>query len=257
MRRATSSRRAASLREWFQFTPVMRRATPNNHFTHFPRLFQFTPVMRRATLVFVHDCHGPPVSIHARHATGDATSPKHCGVIDTFQFTPVMRRATDTRVSAYERRAFQFTPVMRRATWKVTASPFCGQGFNSRPSCDGRRADGEGEIKGLVSIHARHATGDITATRRRKPSAVSIHARHATGDRRRGSPESLSAFQFTPVMRRATTSAASGVKFECFNSRPSCDGRRERGILTRGISVSIHARHATGDTMRSRDALRP
>jgi len=54
-------------------------------------------------------------------------------------------------------------------------------------------------------------------------------------------------FQFTPVSRRATTGLRKTDISPSFNSRPSRDGRhgdRRAEIL---ISVSIHARLATGD----------
>ena len=77
-------------------------------------------------------------------------------------------------------------------------------------------------------------------------------------------------FQFTPVLRRATLFAAGNLLADSFNSRPSCDGRREydgteeaKGVfqftpvLRRAtpvlahvlvvVDVSIHARLATGD----------
>ncbi len=78
-----------------------------------------------------------------------------------FQFTPVMRRATATSALLDAAQLFQFTPVMRRATQR---------GAERVPPA-------------VVSIHARHATGDTPPIERSKA-------------RRR--------FQFTPVMRRAT-----------------------------------------------------
>ena len=229
----------------FQFTPVMRRAT------------RFGLLHVGVTRVSIHARHATgdrrrfdgrskhDVSIHARHATGDQSLIRRFAPF-LFQFTPVMRRATEERsalgalcpVSIHARHAtgdkpavdelydteFQFTPVMRRATSPQREARSPG-GFNSRPSCDGRRI-AEGLLQGLrVSIHARHATGDdwqivdtaeiqfqFTPVMRRAtqhlallidPEMVSIHARHATGD---------------AWCRRS--SSRSG-----FNSRPSCDGR--------------------------------
>ena len=144
----------------------------------------------------------------------------------TFQFTPVMRRATDRcgacrprkQVSIHARHAratgswrrsgaagaFQFTPVMRRATWP-TRSWHGALSFNSRPSCDGRPNASDGG-HGLKRFNSR-------------PSC---------DGRRRGSRFAWvdTAFQFTPVMRRATGS------------------RARHGPVS---PVSIHARHATGD----------
>ena len=100
--------------------------------------------------------------------------------------------------------------------------------FNSRPSCDGRRADlphqrhsrdvsiharratGDHPAPGAdhrarVSIHARRATGDAEKAAAEKATAVSIHARRATGDAAPTPPQiRCDAFQFTPVVRRAT-----------------------------------------------------
>ena len=102
-------------------------------------------------------------------------------------------------------------------------------GFNSRPSCDGRHVrDGFENVFAVVSIHARLATGDRTIITGLPYSVgVSIHARLATGDLIRKSvfgrfyvsiharlatgdyssvlqDIKIEAFQFTPVLRRAT-----------------------------------------------------
>ena len=76
--------------------------------------------------------------------------------------------------------------------------------FNSRPSCDGRRR---------------------TACRSVAVHLVSIHARLATGDSAALVPFLMDAFQFTPVLRRATPSPPPMPRAARFNSRPSCDGR--------------------------------
>ena len=55
------------------------------------------------------------------------------------------------------------------------------------------------------------------------------------------------AFQFTPVLRRATPGAVRNSSHTRFNSRPSCDGRRIALIAYAPWIVSIHARLATGD----------
>ena len=54
-------------------------------------------------------------------------------------------------------------------------------------------------------------------------------------------------FQFTPVLRRATSFPGLDSRRSRFNSRPSCDGRRGLGRRWRRRRVSIHARLATGD----------
>ena len=58
---------------------------------------------------------------------------------------------------------------------------------------------------------------------------VSIHARHATGDFNIFKSFIYDKFQFTPAMRRATTTKT---------NKPTLD------------IVSIHARHATGDFLQ-------
>ena len=55
-------------------------------------------------------------------------------------------------------------------------------------------------------------------------------------------------FQFTPVMRRATDRGGIASRLASFNSRPSCDGRRLADRRYCRNPVSIHARHATGDS---------
>ena len=79
---------------------------------------------------------------------------------------------------------------------------------------------------------------------------VSIHARHATGDRPAISPCALIMFQFTPVMRRATPKIHHRNKTNLFQFTPVM--RRATGNLMRLLRivfVSIHARHATGDSV--------
>ena len=54
-------------------------------------------------------------------------------------------------------------------------------------------------------------------------------------------------FQFTPVVRRATSPLPCRARLPCFNSRPSCDGRLRPADEVERMMVSIHARRATGD----------
>ena len=163
------------------------------------------------------------------------------------------------------------------------------------PSCDGRPNQEEPTMPKTVSIHARLATGDCTPRRPKssvrsfnsRPSCdgrqaahradardaeVSIHARLTTGDMRRLPQRRSATFQFTPVLRRATTRATTAQPTTSFNSRPSCDGRQLRknrrsfhqfqftpvlrratlgGALQGSLAVSIHARLATGDSLVS------
>ena len=87
-----------------------------------------------------------------------------------------------------------------------------------------------------------------------------------------GNGSAKSAFQFTPVVRRATSKYCASVQPNCFNSRPSCDGRHGGNVMMglqemfqftpvvrratvgneaamREALVSIHARRATGDSI--------
>ena len=235
--------------------------------------------MRRATRALWRVCGHPLVSIHARHATGDALPASRFSVIlrfnsrpscdgrparlaaitgisnvsiparhatgdrsdgrfarsCAFQFTPVMRRATSRRQRDGCGHQFQFTPVVRRATKKlgkytssrvsIHARRATGDrltprntpekmGFNSRPSCDGRRY--------AVSPGWRRRSFQFTPVVRR-------------ATRPRPATNSTIGFQFTPVVRRATRRLFPGVRRRSFNSRPSCDGRRDVCIAAEGV----------------------
>ena len=101
-------------------------------------------------------------------------------------------------------------------------------GFNPRPSCEGRPAQGRQATRyRTVSIHAPHARGDVRHVVARVPHPVSIHAPHARGD---GLSLNISClpflFQSTPLMRGATSACRSRTRRGCrFNPRPSCEGR--------------------------------
>ena len=162
-RRATGDRGHAVLRRIRQVSIHARHATGDRGHA----------VLRRIRQVSIHARHATgdigastmfaiiAVSIHARHATGDERACRRRRRPPGFQFTPVMRRATRTRPCRSGRRT----------------------GFNSRPSCDGRLRGGVFlSLFVFVSIHARHATGDLAHIGYSFAYIVSIHARHATGD---------------------------------------------------------------------------
>ena len=164
-----------------------------------------------------------------------------------------LRRSCGGRQTPESQQIFQFTPVLRRATCGATVLSRTQSGFNSRPSCDGRRiVRGSRDLRELVSIHARLATGDdtdITATKNPKsfnsrPSCdgrhvaavtvtfagVSIHARLATGD---SLPNHNQQFDICFNSRPSCDGRLGhvhekGGRFR-FNSRPSCDGRQRQG----------------------------
>ena len=150
--------------------------------------------------------HAMRVSIHARLATGDYR---------VQALLPRLRVSIHARLATGDLHLFR----PRHSTYCFNSRPSCdgrhptpGLGieihsFNSRPSCDGRRCVAlvAVERKG-VSIHARLATGD--PARRHGDGRlrdVSIHARLATGDLRLDILQLCDQFQFTPVLRRATS----------------------------------------------------
>ena len=211
-------------------------------------MFQFTPVMRRATLRHLRRPRVFPVSIHARHVTGDQNQPKGKEKTRCFNSRP----SCDGRPSS-----------SRRCS--------CRRGFNSRPSCDGRPAHlASSPLDGVFQFTPVVRRATLHGVRRVAGLYVSIHARRATGDGKRILyQKTVTAFQFTPVMRRATGRWARRrvregfnsrpscdgrpIKSEIphpssgFNSRPSCDGRHEDQDGLQPFHVSIHARRATDD----------
>ena len=54
-------------------------------------------------------------------------------------------------------------------------------------------------------------------------------------------------FQFTPLVRGATTILSTVLGVKCFNSRPSCEGRLVLPAVAVRHIVSIHAPRARGD----------
>ena len=145
-----------------------------------------------------------------------------------FQFTPVVRRATYEVLTDGADTPFQFTPVVRRATRKRPRRAAGTRRFNSRPSCDGRQRRRESDgLTQDVSIHARRATGDLSACGARldplrfnsRPSCDGRHRRSHLQSRR----------QVSIHARRAT-------------------GDRIDTVFSDNEKVSIHARRATGDT---------
>ena len=88
MRRATEVRARTQGRLQFQFTPVMRRATALDGHVNDASMFQFTPVMRRATIADRMSFSIDPVSIHARHATGDHGAANRTGGASCFNSRP-------------------------------------------------------------------------------------------------------------------------------------------------------------------------
>ncbi len=146
--------------------------------------FQSTPPMRGATKKFGEIFPIMRISIHAPHAGSDDTAFLLSDCFLQFQSTPPMRGATLSR-SFYKffPCGFQSTPPMRGATvWhKKRASSISN--FNPRPPCGERLTltltphgstwfqstppmrgatwlYDNGNIKGIISIHAPHAGSD-------------------------------------------------------------------------------------------------
>ena len=135
-------------------------------------------------------------------------------------------RGDKTLVMVIQTILFQFTPLMRGATGSE-ASSIRRTCFNSRPSCEGRHA-----VAGVLLL-----------------AHVSIHAPHARGDQEQQEQFLEHMFQFTPLMRGATSYAF----YEIIRKVVSIHAPHARGDLcssrfVASRSVSIHAPHARGDT---------
>ena len=165
--------------------------------------FQFTPVLRRATSRTQTESPSTARFNSRPSCDGRRRRAQVCASA-AFQFTPVLRRATTATADNIVLDKFQFTPVLRRATRSHAPYSRRTTRFNSRPSCDGRPIHSPQGAPGAVSIHARLATGDA----RSRPSATT-EAFQFTPVLRRATvrwtfPWRKSEFQFTPVLRRAT-----------------------------------------------------
>ena len=111
-------------------------------------------------------------------------------------------RGDSDKLVAIANQSFQFTPLVRGATVRDNDADR-QTGFNSRPSCEGRLWRKSSCDRHDVSIHAPHARGDV------------LHAYERVAWW----------FQFTPLMRGATSARSEPHVVSCFNSRPSCEGR--------------------------------
>ncbi len=145
----------------FQSAPLMRGATAR--LVHLQRLwrFQSAPLMRGATAARRLSSQVQIVSIRAPHARGDELSDEESPVAK-FQSAPLMRGATSHEPKPHAARLFQSAPLMRGATTcndsggttigvSIRAPHARGDheqptperardGFNPRPSCEGRPA---------------------------------------------------------------------------------------------------------------------
>ena len=119
---------------------------------------------------------------------------------------------------------FQFTPLVRGATVhsQMLNNP---EGFNSRPSCEGRQPNA-----GFL----RYALFQFTPLVRGATLPFS-------------STSWSRLFQFTPLVRGATRPRTPSRRVRGFNSRPSCEGRHNQLDFPMEYTVSIHAPRARGD----------
>ena len=168
-------------------------------------MFQFTPLMRGATLYFFNSLSDASVSIHAPHARGDYAL---AGI------------EIPEEVSIHAPHA--------RGDLLWFEYFLNSQGFNSRPSCEGRHElFGKNDQAFVFQFTPLMRGATYTGGEINKRLQVSIHAPHARGD-----------YIHQTAVRHGKR----------FNSRPSCEGRRWsfRPLKTLG-TVSIHAPHARGD----------
>ena len=167
------------------------------------------------------------VSIHARRVTGDVLG---CTAATAIEVSIHARRVTGDKIARRVRgtgQGFNSRPSCDGRPRQRARLP-CRRCFNSRPSCDGRHARFL-PVPSTWRFNSRPSCdGRLMPRRLSLSSSVSIHARRVTGD-----------FWPLRVARRIW----------CFNSRPSCDGRLYRVPPEVNKNVSIHARRVTGDIM--------
>ncbi len=190
---------------------------------------------------------------------GDGITPP-CSV--AFQFTPLVRGATRSAFHRIGSCAFQFTPLVRGAT-ALPGTFSALLRFNSRPSCEGRPSGAPSFRRLHVSIHAPRARGDHERAANRQTTGVSIHAPRARGDHPFLRASGHCVFQFTPLVRGATSRSCRGTSYRrvsihaprargdffsghmiiptSFNSRPSCEGRHA-GLVVRRIVDRFNSR---------------
>ena len=197
------------------------------------------------------------VSIHARRATGDRDPMARCSDRGCFNSRPSCDgRQADLRLPRRQRRRFNSRPSCDGRRILPSAPPRSPR-FNSRPSCDGRQRRLVGrcpvrfqftpvvrratdERRGArarrdVSIHARRATGDTDNCECALCRYVSIHARRATGDRCRAALCWMQCFNSRPSCDGRHHRDRPRIFRRSFNSRPSCDGRPEREMRSARI----------------------
>ena len=185
----------------FQFTPLVRGATTADERRFNGRRFNSRPSCEGRPVVELLLGHAE-VSIHAPRARGDQST-EPLLTFRGFQFTPLVRGATSTRravmcmveVSIHAPRARGDRPPASR-------SP--PERFNSRPSCEGRRAIDApaASVTFQFTPLVRGATESATAA---VPGRVSIHAPRARGDASGTWQANCLPFQFTPLVRGATS----------------------------------------------------
>ena len=119
-------------------------------------------------------------------------------------------------------------------------------GFNSRPSCEGRPFEAEFETAQTFQFTPL-VRGATNIRFNISPLKVSIHAPRARGDGIASGASRRKTFQFTPLVRGATVIIQQPLSTQSFNSRPSCEGRHIYREIITPLLVSIHAPRARGD----------
>ena len=122
----------------FQFTPVSRRATKKKVVQEDAAMFQFTPVSRRATLRPYKYPTRPPVSIHARLATGDRSGGRRPTYKTGFNSRPSRDGRQSKSCCGVQNSCFNSRPSRDGRPMGVH-NVADSTSFNSRPSRDGRR----------------------------------------------------------------------------------------------------------------------
>ena len=148
----------------------------------------------------------PLISTHAPLARCDRGATTTCGRC-RFQLTPLLRGATSTSgISSIIAPTFQLTHLLRGATVSLPSCPICRY-FNSRTSCEVRRARLGFLRDGGISTHAPLARCDVDTSLEDHIYDISTHAPLARCD------------------LRFLDCSFAGIHF---NSRTSCEVRRSR-----------------------------
>ena len=170
----------------------------------------------------------PLISTHAPLARCDRGATTTCGRC-RFQLTHLLRGATSTSgISSIIAPTFQLTHLLRGATVSLPSCPICRY-FNSRTSCEVRRARLGFLRDGGISTHAPLARCDCGAANWPGYSGISTHAPLARCDVDTSLEDHIYDIStHAPLARcdlRFLDCSFAGIHF---NSRTSCEVRRSR-----------------------------